>query len=154
MALYGPSLGRVAASYSSNVTDRDDLFQDIVIAIWRALPSFRGECSVRTFVFRIAHNRGITHSGKRRTLATPLPDDHDVVDVAPTPEQTAVTAQEGQRLLSAVQRLAVGYRQVVTLSLEGLSYAEISEVLGISETNVGARLTRARQLLRQALENA
>jgi RNA polymerase sigma factor (sigma-70 family) len=54
--------------------------------------------------------------------------------------------------MAAVQRLSVGYRQVVTLSLEGLSYAEIADVLGISESNVGARLTRARQLLRQILE--
>lgn len=70
----------------------------------------------------------------------------------PTPEQTLATAQQGRHLMAAVQRLSVGYRQVVTLSLEGLSYAEIADVLGISESNVGARLTRARQLLRRTLE--
>jgi RNA polymerase sigma-70 factor (ECF subfamily) len=56
--------------------------------------------------------------------------------------------QEGRRLLDAIQRLPVNHRQVVTLMLEGLGYSEIAEVLGISETNVGARLTRARQMLR------
>jgi RNA polymerase sigma-70 factor (ECF subfamily) len=61
------------------------------------------------------------------------------------------TGQQGQRLLDAVQRLPVSLRQVVTLALEGLSYAEIGDVLGITETNVGARLTRARQRLRQLL---
>jgi RNA polymerase sigma-70 factor (ECF subfamily) len=61
------------------------------------------------------------------------------------------TGQQGQRLLDAIQRLPVSLRQVVTLALEGLSYAEIGDVLGISETNVGARLTRARPRLRQQL---
>lgn len=154
LAAHGPSLGRVAASYASNATDRDDLFQDIVIAIWRALPGFRGECSERTFLFRIAHNRGVSHVARRRAVWTALADDLEIADAAPTPEQTLATAQQGQRLLAAVQRLSVGYGQVVTLSLEGLSYAEIADVLGISESNVGARLTRARQLLRQALETA
>jgi RNA polymerase sigma-70 factor (ECF subfamily) len=52
-----------------------------------------------------------------------------------------------------VHRLPVAYRQVVTLTLEGLSYREVAEVLGISESNVGARLTRARQILRRLLQS-
>lgn len=142
----------MAASYTRDTAERDDLLQDIVIAIWRALPAFRGECSERTFVFRIAHNRGISHLAARRPPATALTDEVDIADATPTPEQTLVSEQQGRRLLTAVQDLAIGYRQVVTLMLEGLSYAEIAEVLGISESNVGARLTRARQLLRKRLE--
>ena len=64
----------------------------------------------------------------------------------------AVGEQESERLARAVQRLPVGHRQVVTLALEGFSYGEIADVLGISETNVGARLTRARQMLRELLK--
>jgi RNA polymerase sigma-70 factor (ECF subfamily) len=152
LAVHGASLGRVAASYARDASDRDDLFQEIVIAVWRALPNFRGECSDRTFVFRIAHNRGITHSARRPASAATLSEDADVIDGAPTPEQSLASLEEGRRLLAAVQRLTIGYRQVVTLSLEGLSYAEIADVLGISESNVGARLTRARHALRQELE--
>ena len=55
---HGPSLARLAASYARRASEHDDLFQEIAFAIWRALPGFRGECSERTFVFRIAHNRG------------------------------------------------------------------------------------------------
>lgn len=142
----------MAASYTRDAAERDDLFQDIVIAIWRALPGFRGECSERTFAFRIAHNRGISHIAGRRPESAVLTDDLEIADAAPMPDQTLAAEQQGQRLLAAVQRLSVGYRQVVTLSLEGLSYAEIADVLGISESNVGARLTRARQLLRKDLE--
>jgi RNA polymerase sigma-70 factor (ECF subfamily) len=78
-------------------------------------------------------------------------DGLEVVDDRPNPEETLSAEQEGRRLLAAIQRLPVNHRQVVTLMLEGLSYSEIAEVLGISETNVGARLTRARQMLRARL---
>ena len=62
---YGPSLARLAASYARGASEHDDLFQEIALAIWRALPSFRGDCSERTFVFRIAHNRGISCLARR-----------------------------------------------------------------------------------------
>jgi RNA polymerase sigma factor (sigma-70 family) len=148
---HGPALGRLAASYAQALGEREDLFQEIVVAIWKALPRFRGECSERTFIFRIAHNRGIAHLARRRMPSLGAPDQLDVESPGPNPEQALSKAQEGQRLLEAVQRLPLGYRQVVTLALEGFGYGEIADVLGISESNVGARLTRARQMLRQLL---
>jgi RNA polymerase sigma factor (sigma-70 family) len=61
--------------------------------------------------------------------------------------------QQVERLKRAIHQLPVVYRQVITLSLEGLGYGEIAEVLGISESNVGARLTRARRILRESPED-
>jgi RNA polymerase sigma-70 factor (ECF subfamily) len=148
---HGRSLGRVAGIYARDAAEREDLFQEIVVAIWRALPRFRGECSERTFVFRIAHNRGITHIARRRLPTTALTSDLELVDANPSPEQTLADQQQHGRLLDAVQRLSIGYRQVVTMVLEGMTYGEIADVLGITESNVGARLTRARQLLRNLL---
>jgi RNA polymerase sigma-70 factor, ECF subfamily len=148
---HGQALGRLAASYAKDLGEREDLFQEIVVAIWKALPRFRGECSERTFIFRIAHNRGIAHLARRRMPSAGVVDELDVQSPGPNPEQALSKAQEGQRLLEAVQRLPLGYRQVVTLALEGFGYGDIADVLGISESNVGARLTRARQMLRQLL---
>jgi len=153
LAAHGGALGRLAASYARNSGERDDLFQEIVVAIWKALPSFRGECSERTFIFRIAHNRGIAHLASRRPPAADEGEELEVRSSAPDPEQALARAQEGRRLLDAVQQLPLGHRQVVTLMLEGLGYGEIAEVLGISESNVGARLTRARQMLRRFLQD-
>jgi RNA polymerase sigma-70 factor (ECF subfamily) len=153
---HGAALGRLAASYAREPHEREDLFQEIVVAIWKALPRFRGECSERTFIFRIAHNRGIAHLARRRLPSAGAPDELDELHVqapGPNPEEVLSTAQEGRRLLDAVHRLPLGYRQVVTLSLEGLGYGEIADVLGITESNVGARLTRARQILRQLLQD-
>lgn len=153
MAANGPALARLAGSYTNTASDRDDLLQEIALAIWQALPRFRGECSERTFLFRIAHNRAIAHLARRRSQMPGLGDEMEAPDPAPDPEAGLALEQRAERLRRAIHRLPVGYRQVVTLTLEGLGYGEISEVLGISEGNVGARLTRARQMLREALEN-
>ena len=146
---HGPSLSRLAGSYTRDRGERDDLFQEIALAIWRALPGFRGECSERTFAFRVAHNRGLSYLAKRRLPITDLDDDIEPPASTPDPEQALSIEQQGERLADAVQRLPIGQRQVVTLTLEGLNYRDIAEVLGISESNVGARLTRARQMLRR-----
>ena len=151
MKAEGGALTRLAASYARGSEDRDDLFQDIAVAIWQALPRFRGECSERTFLFRIAHNRGIAHIARRRPPTLESGEDLELRDGRPDPEQSLSAEQQRQRLLNAVLKLPVGYRQVVTLALEGMSYQEIGDILGIAESNAGARLTRARQMLRRSL---
>jgi RNA polymerase sigma factor (sigma-70 family) len=147
----GAALLRLAGSYTNGASDRDDLFQDIALAIWQALPRFRGECSERTFIFRIAHNRAITRIAKRRPPLVP-DDEAELPDPNPDPERRLSQEETEGRLLSAIHRLPIPYRQVITLVLEGMSYAEIASILGIGESNVGARLTRARQLLRTFME--
>ena len=151
LATHGPALGRLAASYARAPGEREDLLQEIAMAIWGALPKFRGECSERTFVFRIAHNRSIAHIARRRLPTVDADEDMQIEDARPDPEAAFSSEQQGKRLLRAIRLLPVGYAQVVTLTLEGLSYADIADVLGIGETNVGARLTRARQMLRTLL---
>jgi len=151
----GPALSRLAASYTNTLSDRDDLLQEIAFAIWQALPRFRGESSERTFAFRIAHNRGITYLTRARSQTSGSIEDEEIEvhDPAPGPESDLAQRQRAGKLRQAVHRLPVAYRQVIMLTLEGLGYKEISEVLGISESNVGVRLNRARQLLHDLLEN-
>jgi RNA polymerase sigma-70 factor (ECF subfamily) len=150
LAENGPALARLAASYTNTAADRDDLVQEIALCIWRGLPHFRGECSERTFLFRIAHNRAVTHLMRRRPQASV--EGIDVPDSALNPEAGLAREQQGERLRNAVHALALPYRQVVTLMLEGMDYGEIAAVLGLSESNVGARLSRARQMLRESME--
>jgi RNA polymerase sigma-70 factor, ECF subfamily len=147
----GGALSRLAASYTNNASDRDDLFQDIALAIWKALPGFRGESSERTFIFRIAHNRAITYISQRRPTSTSA-EEMDLPDPRLNPEKDFAREQQEMRLFEAIHRLPVEYRQVITLTLEDMSYAEIADVLGIGESNVGVRLNRARQMLRELLE--
>jgi RNA polymerase sigma factor (sigma-70 family) len=148
---HGPALSRVAASYEAVLSRREELAQEIALAIWQALPQFRGDCSERTFVFRIAHNRGLSHAWRRK--AAP-PEDAAAIEPAdprPSPEEKADAGQRRERLLAAIRSLPVAYRQLLTLTLEELSQAEIAQVLGITENNVAVRLSRAKKALREAL---
>jgi RNA polymerase sigma factor (sigma-70 family) len=101
----------------------------------------RSACSERTFLFRIAHNRAIAHLSRSRSQPV-TGEDVEVHDPAPDPEAGLAQEQQVERLRRAIHQLPVVYRQVTILSLEGLGYGEIAEVLGISESNLGTRLTR------------
>jgi RNA polymerase sigma-70 factor, ECF subfamily len=145
---YGPALARLAAAYAGKA-DRDDLLQEILVAIWRALSSFRGDASERTFLFRIAHNRAITFSTRRRP--EPSLDLETLVDPRPGPASTLASSDCHERLMAAVRRLPEPQRQSVMLNLEGLSNRQIADVQGATENNVAVRLTRARKSLRELL---
>jgi RNA polymerase sigma-70 factor (ECF subfamily) len=145
---HGPGLGRVVASYA-RPADQDDLGQEVSIALWNALDAFRGECSERTFVFRIAHNRGLTHLARRRSQPDELPQ---VADGAPGPEARVAGRQEVDRLFTAIRGLPVPQRQVLTLALEGMTHAEISACLGITAEAAAVRLSRARAAIRERMK--
>jgi RNA polymerase sigma factor (sigma-70 family) len=154
MREYGPAVSRLAASYEAVASGREELVQDIALAIWQALPHFRGECSERTFIYRIAHNRGLSHAWKRRPAHEPLEDlleSQQPIDPRPHPEEETARKHQRATLMSAIQSLPVTHRQMILLMLEDLSHAEIAEVLGITENNVGVRLNRARKALKDAL---
>ena len=148
---HGPALRRVAAIYEADPIRREDLFQDVCLALWQALPRFRGDCSERTFAFRIAHNRGLSHGWKSRGRTADLDEAEEIPDTRRDPESELCDRDRRERLREAVRRLPPGARQVVALSLEGLSHREIGEVLGLTENNVAVRLNRARKLLREIL---
>jgi RNA polymerase sigma factor (sigma-70 family) len=151
---HGAAISRLAFSYETVASVREELVQEIALAIWQALAHFRGECSERTFVYRIAHNRGLSHVWKRRPPHQPLEEIKEVdepIDPRPHPEEHAERTDQRMRLMSAIQSLPVTHRQLIVLTLEGLSHAEIAEVMGITENNVAVRLTRARKALKDAL---
>lgn len=151
LAREGAALRRVTASYAADSGRREDLFQDICLALWTALPRFRGEASERTFVFRVAHNRGIAAAARRGLATAELDAAEEVADRGPDPAAAAEQRQRQASLQQAVRRLPLGLRQALALALEGFSYREIGEVMGISEGNVAVRVTRARKALRELL---
>src|ERR1700733_12024922 len=115
---YGAAISRLAFSYEAVASVREELIQEIALAIWQALPHFRGDCSERTFVYRIAHNRGVTHVCRRQPAHQPLDElspHHEPADPRPHPEEQAPITGLPDRLRSAIQRLPLAYRQVVML---------------------------------------
>ena len=147
---FGPALRRVASTYEFDEAHQEDLFQEICLALWRAVAGFRGQASARTYVFRIAHNRGLTHGWRRsRKQSESIEVAERVEDPSPGPEARFGQLQDRARLVAAIRDLPPGQRQVLVLSLEGLSHREIGEVMGLKENNVSVRLHRARKSLAQ-----
>src|SRR5579862_8520262 len=150
---FGPALVRVASSYERNSALREELVQDMLLAIARALPRLRDKALLKPFVFRIAHNKGVDHVV--RHVASPPMDElpEQLALDEGSPEDELISRQRAERLAAAVRRLDLPYRQVITLLLEDLSYGEIAEALGISLSNVGVRVSRAKAQLRSLLDH-
>lgn len=152
LAEFGPALARLARIYEHEPSRAEDLLQDICLAVWKALPRHREEASLRTFVFRIAHNRGLTHGwreSKRSTL--PLQAAIEASDPRPSAEDRADQRQRREVLLRALRELPLSLRQPVSLKLEGLSAPEIGEILEVSPGAVRVRLHRAQKQLAERL---
>lgn len=139
-------LRRVARAFTTG-PDQHDLLQELMLAVWRAAPSFRGESAPATFIFRVAHNRALTwRRGEARRRVRHSEYERLFV------EESAGEDPLLTRLYAAIRQLEPLDRSLVLLSLEGQSYAEIAALHGLSETNIGARLTRARKKLTQLTE--
>jgi RNA polymerase sigma-70 factor (ECF subfamily) len=151
---HGTMIARIARSYESDRGRAEELRQDIHLAIWQALPRFRGEPNVRTYIARIAHNRAVSHVAReaRAPRASPLDPFDDVLpSTQPSPADAAVQADERKRLERGVRELPLGLRLTVTLALEGFSADEIATVLGISASAAAVRLHRAKAVLQDKL---
>lgn len=147
-------LGRIAASYEAQPAACEDLLQDITLALWKVLPSWRGDGSLRAFVSRVAHNRAASHVARQVRHRTDTHDADQVPDETADPQYAATQQQRYEYLLRALRRLPLGQRQAVTLALEGFSHREIGEALGLTENAVDARLSRARRTLGTLLEHS
>lgn len=146
------ALRRVARIHEASAERRRELEQEILLELWRALPAFRGEASVRTFMLRIAHNVGIRHA-VRAGRATEDALEHEPAGELSPAEEAIDRQRQRDWLYAAIRRLSPVDRQLAALHLEGLSTAEISEVLGITPTNVTTRLSRVRKRLAALLED-
>lgn len=148
VAEHGPMLRRIAGSYEANPEVRRELEQDILLAVWRALPRFRGEAPVRAFLARVAHNRAVTHVSREAAAPRRSPLDEALPSTEPTPHDRLEADDLRERLAAAVRALPLSLRQPASLTLEGFSPAEIGQMLGLNANTVSIRLTRARAELR------
>lgn len=150
---HGPALRRLARGYEAEEARREDLFQEILVALWRALPGFEGRSSLRTWVFRVAHNVAATYVVKRRRdgLARAASID-DLADELPVIAIDRESKDDLDRLAAAIRALRPADAQIVLLYLEGFEHAEIGEVTGLSREAVAVRVHRLKAALAATLQ--
>lgn len=147
---YGPALERLAKSYEADLEDRQDLLQEIHLAIWRSFETFDGRCSIRTWVYRVAHNAAASHVIRSRRMRSRKLVSLEDFDNIPCGENTHAAVDRNEmlgRVFALIQKLNPLDRQVILLYLEGLDADSIGEVTGISPGNAAIKVHRIKNIL-------
>jgi RNA polymerase sigma factor (sigma-70 family) len=143
---------KVANSYA-RPADRADLAQDIAAQLWRAFPKYDSSRPFSTWMYRIALNVAISHlRGTSLRAARSLPLDDRLRDTLEAPASDPEDADKVRALYAFIETLDAMHRALLLLYLDDHSYAEIAELLGITETNVATKLSRLKQRIRTELK--
>jgi RNA polymerase sigma factor (sigma-70 family) len=140
-------LYKVCNSYCRNRDDRDDLAQEIIVQLWRSFGKFDQRYRFSTGMYRIALNAAISFYRRESTRARHAISDEDRLLNAI--DETVDQSEEKQVLYQFIEKLDPLNKALVLLYLDGNSYQEIAEVLGISETNVATKINRLKKTMRQ-----
>ena len=143
---------RIALSYEADPALRRELVQDILLGIWVALGSYRGEASLKTFAASIAQKRCISHVTKRAREPRQVELPVDLASAAPPPDEVVLRNDQKKRLVETIQLLPIPQREAIVLAFEGFSYFEMAEILGISANAVMLRCQRAKTTLKSLME--
>lgn len=142
-----PQIWRAVCGYELNPALREELFQDVLMAVWEALPKLRDTDRLLPYILRIAHNLGASHVQGAIRQPNALPFDEEQHGANALDEESKSEARR-RWLFEALATLPVAQRQPLMLQLEGFDYGEIAEMLGISVENVGVRIHRAKTHLK------
>ena len=151
IAEFGAAIARLAAAYERDRGLQQDLQQDIHVAVWRSFATFRNQCSLRTWVYRVAHNVASSfvrrHRKFRRAHLVSLEQLEERAEESPV-ERMHDTAAVTERLRELIRQLKPIDRDVILLYLEDLDAASIGDVLGLSAANVSQKVHRTKKVLR------
>jgi RNA polymerase sigma-70 factor, ECF subfamily len=146
---YGAALSRLARAYEADFEKRRDLLQEIHLQLWRSLAGFDARCSLRTWVYRVAHHTATSHVIRERRTYSALVS-LETVDALPDnrPAENDICRRDTvDRLSEMIQQLKPLDRQVIVCYLEDLDAAATSEITGLSPGNVAMKIHRIKNLL-------
>lgn len=141
---------KVCFMYEQDVDARNDLFQEIVLQLWRSFPKFRGEAKITTWMYRIALNTAISgyRKQKRQLRTSELEDVHFNFAENNASEKLE---EDYQKLQEAIRQLSEVERAMIMMALEEIPYEEIAETIGITQNNVRVRMNRIREKLKKLM---
>ena len=156
---YEQTIWRVCWHYTHHQQDAADCMQEAMLKAWRAIGSYRGECSLSTWLYRIASTVCLDFLRKQKRLpetesADELAEDEGFtpVDDSPTPDEAVIRAESADNIRAAIDALPADMRTVIILyALQGMQYEEIAEITRTSVGTVKSRISRARQKIAKYL---
>ncbi len=141
-------LHKVCRMYAYTDADRQDLFQEMVIQLWKAYPKFKGDAKLSTWMYRIAINTAITGLRKKKNFITSYESDGFPEHISDD-SSGMVQEEQLQQLYKAIEQLNEIEKAIVMLYMEDRSYIEMEDILGISEGNLRVKMNRIKEKLRQ-----
>jgi RNA polymerase sigma-70 factor (ECF subfamily) len=140
---------KVCRMYCANEADMQDLYQDILIQLWKAFRSFKGESKISTWIYRIAINTSITQF--RKTKRRPIHENISelMVETISNPESRQ---EDIEQLNRAIALLADIEKAIILLYLDEYSYKEIAEIIGTTESNIGFKINKIKNKLKETLK--
>lgn len=141
---------KVCLMYETDIETRNDLFQEIVLQLWKSFPSFRGEAKITTWMYRIALNTAISglRKKKRKLDTEDIHERHLNISDSSSYEEKE---EDVQRLQWAIRQLSEIDRAMIMMALDEVPYDEIAETIGITQNNVRVRMNRIRERLRKLM---
>ena len=141
---YRKTIYTVCYFFSDNPTEVDDLFQEVLISLWKSFAKFRGDCSPKTWIWQVSLNTccNIDRNNKRRVATIPLAIDKDVMN------DSDEVGQQIKMLYNRINKLELFDRAIILLWLESMSYDEIAAIVGITTSAVTSRLFRIKEQLK------
>ena len=147
---YGAAINRLARGYEADPEKRRDLLQEIHLQLWRSFGQFDARCSIRTWIYRVAHNCARSYVMRESRVFSKFVDlgeADEVVECNDKAESIMQRQDSVNVLLSLIQKLKPTDRQVILLYLEGLDGASIGEITGISAAHVAVKIGRIKSIL-------
>lgn len=147
---HGSSVVKVARAYTLTSDEREDLAQEILLQAWRSLPKFKGNANAATWFYRVALHTAMNWHRKdkpRRSRQQPLLEMQMIITEGSDSAEQAQQRETVEQLYQAIHQLPKADAALVLLYLDELSYREMADVLGISESNVGVKLNRVKKAL-------
>lgn len=140
---------KITSIYGNNEADKQDLYQEIVLQLWKSFKKFRQEASASTWIYRVALNTAISRLRKEKKATSTVPYDAQIHSLTDT--QETVLEERSKELHLQISRLNDIEKAIILLYLENKSHNEIAEITGITTSNVSTRMVRIKEKLKKKI---
>ena len=146
-------LQKICRLYGHTQPDREDLFQEIIVQLWKSVPKFKGQSKFSTWMYRVALNTAISDFRRKRKRPGVLEADVNSIEIGSGPSDDMDQERHLNALYGAIRQLAEIDKAIVMLYLEDKSYEEMEDILGINSNNLRVKMNRIKEKLRQLTKN-